>query len=905
MTDIRDFFSDAAVARRQAWIRGHTGDPGADLLVKALRDEVPRAAAHPWEATKDLAGRAATEVAAMPGAIAKAYLRLPDDKPSVLDAESMGDTLVKAGAMSGERYPVLEATSQMLGPAAGPAALKGAKLVGKGIEKGAEAAGRAALPAALATRIALEGAVPDIAGVTRRAGQTSASIPRRGKPKLAPEVPPTGAPPETSMRQDIEKAVDDAAPDPTAPDPRDKGGPLYGFGEAKDAREANLKRRQGAQETQEVARQTGGGERGKLPGDHFRTMFDAQGAEGLAKALREEKNLTPLPNGGWLGYPGTVLTRRNLGSMRQSLDDQFKRAVDAVGYADFPRMGTWYDRTKAAQAEINEPFQLPRALERSGQYSAGVDPKSEYAFVTKHNNSRALGTGETPGRRPVAERLDLAEAENRPVKMGFKIGEYANKNDPRIVEWKPFGVNDFRMAQAFGHLDKEGNPWTKGLTPPMHRAMDAESALGVGRANENLIGGRGTWTGATWQELPWVLNKAEDIYGRGKNTRFAGGVEGMVKALREANDTMGDAFPKHAFSITSEATPARISGHAPEVHDLSFEERKQYKDAAPWATPSPEDPLKADYAPGSVPMPKEVGAGDRDAITRASLIHQQPKVESVGSYMGDNEPMDIYRPHVDFENLKTAPEPNTVNPHTMAALEANEMLRGVIGAQAHVAGHVPVTNPARGGRNSLLMERGTQPTVEELARLGEVLKGTGLDATATNRGVLLMNTLDPEVPMGPPRPGMKDIDPEKFKAKVKRDAQKAALKRSPQLAEAFPGAKPPEKAAFEGFYNEAISPAERAGQGEATQRVLDKYVKAPPVLARNVSESDEVRRIINQHIDRDVPFTGRPDIEQTRKFFRDKDWSKVVDMIRAGAKPAAAMAAVGASFEGMAAENPR
>ena len=383
--------------------------------------------------------------------------------------------------------------------------------------------------------------------------------------------------------------------DPTKGAGRTAKSALRGFGTAKASREAAAtKRVQGFVDSDKVIeRQKGAGTREKVDPDKFRQQYrEAASPEAgtqsvMASALRGE-HLKPQASGGWAGAPRTVQTGPQLGAMRRSIDDQFNRGVDALEHADPERTGTWYDRAKAAHAQINEPHQLDRGLEGTAAYSAGVAPESELAFNLKHQNSRAMGTPEMAYRGGPMRTLDSALAADRPAKLAHKVGEYRNKNDPRVKEESPFGVNDFRMAQAFGYTDPSGAPWKGGVTPTMHPFMDAETTMAVGRANKRKAGGKDDWTGSTLQEIPWVLNKAEDIYGRGKRGRFAGGEEGMARALREANNTVEDYLPKHAGSATYEYKTGANVGHLGDESGAPG-----YGQQGAWATPSPMDPVAA------------------------------------------------------------------------------------------------------------------------------------------------------------------------------------------------------------------------------------------------------------------------------------------------------------------------
>ena len=211
-----------------------------------------------------------------------------------------------------------------------------------------------------------------------------------------------------------------------------------------------------------------------------------------------------------------------------------------------------------------------------------------------------------------------------------------------------------------------------------------------------------------------------------------------------------------------------------------------------------------------------------------------------------------------------------MNPNTLAAMKAVEGMRGTLDAQEASAMNLPVTTGGRTGRSSTLLERDSLPNADELKALTEMLRGTEHGVTPTNRGALVMN----------------------FGGKMPKG-----------LEAAMPGATA-RKAAYEGVYEPGVSPASEAGQGTATARTLQRFADAPPEVARNVGESDEIRALIRKKIERDEALGGgRRDIQNTRNFMAESDWPRAVEMIRKGMKPAAAVAALGYSLQGMAAED--
>jgi hypothetical protein len=640
-------------------------------------------------------------------------------------------------------------------------------------------------------------------------------------------------------------------------------------------------------------------QRGKVEPDAFRTMLADQGEEATLKAVRKGAHLKADGNNGNVGAPRHVNSPGKLGHMRKELDQQFSEGVSALEEADPLRNGTWYDRAKAAQAKTNEPYQLPRSLEQHAVYSAGVSPEAELGFALKHGNSRAMGFDEERAYRgPGAKTLDSAVAEERPAKLAFKVGEYHDKNDPRLKNEGLFGVNDFRAAQGFGYtqnIDGKMSPWKGGVTDTMHPFMDGETALMVDRARSKAIGGRTDWQGPHLQEVPWVYGKAQDLYSRGKNARYAGppGV-GEGQALRDANNTFEDYLYKHTGSATHEAIPGKSTGHVPGLLEADDATKQAYSNAGRWDVPAPEvnglldDPLQAG-----------IGAGNRDALYGAQGFRQLPSLQGTGAYKNsagqlETNPLTISRPLMDFPTGGNGGRLADTRAKTMSA---TERFRAATDAQEAGAWNLPNTSKSLTGQNSMVFDsrghggtatEGVMPTGPQLDAMTGLLDDTGYGVTSTSRGALLY-------PYNP--------------AATPKDLQAALKKAGPGLQEAYPVGRP-EKAITSSGYVPGIGKWDDAGEnilptrpfsGEATAGLLDELASAPPEVARQIGESEGVRSIIRKKTARDAALPGaRQDIQNMRNFLSEADWPKAVEMIRKGMKPAAAVAALGYSINSMA-----
>jgi hypothetical protein len=634
------------------------------------------------------------------------------------------------------------------------------------------------------------------------------------------------------------------------------------------------------------------GKRVAVPPDFYRKMAEEQGDDAVLRAARAGQHLKPTPEG-YIGAPRTVTSGQGLGAMRRAMDTDFADSVQAVRLADEARLGTWYDRAKQGIAESVEPYQLPRTLEQHGVYSAGVSPESELTFALKHLNSRVAGDPQMAYRGAGMRNLDSAVAEDRPANMGFKIGEYANKNDPRIPNTGLFGVNDFRRAQGMGYTDPQGNPWKAGVSDTMHPFMDAETALQVDRANTAGTGGRADWAGPHIQEVPWVYGKAQDLYNRGKRGQYAGDeLEGMKMALQDANNTARDYMYKHAASATSETIPGASLGHVRQALDMTPEEKIAYGQTGRFDVPSPE------YALNEFP---EVGAGNRDSIYGALGYRQLPTRQAEGLYINrlggvETNPMTIARPLMDFPTGGGG----LMAPDSRRMMDTAEQFRALMDAQEAGAYNLPNTMGGVKGKTSMVLDTrgrnpdalndpsaGVLPTSEQLARMNEVAGDYGFGVTASNRGAVMF-------------PFDYAMDP--------KEASKAMRKSSKALEGIFPSSQ--EKSLSTMGYVPGVGKRSPEGplstlpfSGEATSDMLRAFSDLPPTVAQNLSESEAVREAIRAKALRDSKLGGtRRDIQETRRFFSEADWPKAVELMRRGMTPAAALATLGYNINAMAAD---
>jgi hypothetical protein len=128
-----------------------------------------------------------------------------------------------------------------------------------------------------------------------------------------------------------------------------------------------------------------------------------------------------------------------------------------------------------------------------------------------------------------------------------------------------------------------------------------------------------------------------------------------------------------------------------------------------------------------------------------------------------------------------------------------------------------------------------------------------------------------------------------------------------EVEAAFPGSRA-QPAGREGFYEDVTPPEAEMGKGIGTTRVIEQLAKAPPEVSRGLSESDEVRRAIKELIKADAEAQGKgakvsEAIQKSRRWLAGEDFNRVVELVRGGMKVPAAMALLGYSLAGMAADD--
>ncbi len=464
-------------------------------------------------------------------------------------------------------------------------------------------------------------------------------------------------------------------------------------------------------------------------------------ADGVKQARKEShlKKSGASAEGKYVGGPRNIQTKQQLNKMRREFDEFVARDT---------RGADWYDRYRGDVDKVTggDPISNAWMAAQEGQWSAGVSPQAELGFAIKENNGTLTGFPVKAG-RPLMHQAHNEAARTGDITKyirGEKTGEYADHVVPgSALDDTATGVNDFRHAINLGYTEASGIPQRQGLSGTQHTFADYETALAVGRANKANLGGRSDWTGEKLQAAPWVLQKADDLYGNGvaykkrakAQLRFEKAndlsdekVEAMAReaAFQDANRQIGDFYPKHTAHATYESMVGPNTGHLPGLAGATDAEK-----AAIHADPRS---TFATAPGGRDSIYSGLRYGDTGVAARV-----QPTVESQGIYQPpggtlEMNPGEVARPLVGFEVQQSGQKLLPAGDRAM--LEAGETFRAGLSGQDAGAAHVTTTGGKAGDQRSVRIPMKGKLSKQELIDVKAVLAKYNLDdAVDTGTGV--------------------------------------------------------------------------------------------------------------------------------------------------------------------------
>jgi hypothetical protein len=591
--------------------------------------------------------------------------------------------------------------------------------------------------------------------------------------------------------------------------------------------------------------------------------------DALAAALREQ-HLFPTPEGGYVGAPRNIQTRRQLLANRARMDREYEQAKGDIEGAG-ETVGDWYPSQRRGVAEIADPWQQRRVAQARGLFSSQTDPEGETAFMLQawNRNARGEPVGIAHTGRQGTE-FERSAAEGRDISLGQKTGPYAMRADPTMEQPSLFGINDFRNAQFHGYTEPSGKAQTTGLKPTQHAFIDAETALMVNRARARALaegspqaapGAKDIYspptevTGPLIQEVAWVKEKANALQ-RDYPKRFPKTPEGADAAMRAASKTGEDFVPKHAVGATYEQVPGRSLGHVPSILNAPTEAKIAYGAEAPWTSPT-----------------------GRDVIYESQGLLQRPTTSGFGYWKGQTNPNRIAQPLGDVITTGKGTARRELPPEMHQQLALAENLRGLIDAQEAGAYHLPMLQKARTQKTHLLMPHDVPLTEQEMQQVAAQLP-KGWEPSASPRGTMLMN-------FGEGKPAQ---EAKQIAAALRRPVERAGM-------ESYGGTIP--------VYDYGTP-----GGGVATGKFLERAAGSPEASVLGMSESPAVRQTIAAAHKRDAlrELQGEPvseAVQKTRRFFQEADWAKAADMVKKGATPEQAVAKLGYNLKEMGYTKPQ
>lgn len=492
-------------------------------------------------------------------------------------------------------------------------------------------------------------------------------------------------------------------------------------------------------------------------------------------AADSEPHLMQDKSGQYIGGPRGLMTRKQLMAMRKKFDEAVDRGLLGAN---------WYQRARDMNTEINSGAERQSmASKEQAHTSAQAAPDPNFNWALQLRNDYEAGAPASRVRTGrVADSYMNARARggrqdlNLQDILGKKTGIYGEHLDPN-VPFATTGTNDIHHARQFGYTNSDGSLFSRALTEQEHRFLDYETLLAVKRARARHMGGRTDWNAAEIQAAPWTSSKGELIAERsnGKITPEQG---------REmAGKTYPDFLDKYTANVTGESWPSQGMQMFPEW-DMS--------------KATPEERMMWDQ------QGFHYDEGGRDPIYSQTFgLNVRPTQRTVGSFEGQNNPVDVSRPLVHFENEGGKP---TVGKSAKNMLNMDRAAAGLMDTQDGSAWHKVVTQGPGSDKSSLSINMGRVPNTSEMQALEAIASKYGFGLANANNGVSFLD----------------------FAGASGKDTSKKLTKGMKKEIEDVVGPAQIQRGRFEGGYHDLsgeLKP-ENQGQGLATKKTMDAIDEA-------------------------------------------------------------------------------
>lgn len=507
--------------------------------------------------------------------------------------------------------------------------------------------------------------------------------------------------------------------------------------------------------------------------------------EEAAKIASKNPHLRQDKSGQYIGGPRGVKSRKQIKKMRERFDAEVEKGL--IG-------AQWYSRAREANVRNNSGKERQSlAAKEQAQMSAQATPDTNMNWAIQLRNDYEAGIPSSKAKtgrqaetylRARTEGIGQGHnsAERLQDRLGKKTGIYGEHLDPN-VPFATTGTNDIWHARGFGYTNNDGSMFSRALTVQEHRFLDYETVLAADRANKRKMGGRSDWTAAEIQAAPWVALKGASLAKKhNKAKAVKSGKKPMMteeEGIAKAGETYPDLEDKYTANVTRESWPSQGMQMFPEW-DMS---KATAQERADWDA-----------------MVPNLDEGGRDPIYSETFgLSTRPSQKGIGSFEGQNNPVTISRPLVNFEKEG---DKTRVGATSRAMMDMESAASGLMDFQDGSAWNKIVTHGDMGkDKSSVSVDIGRSPTMDEMQALEAIATKYGFSLANANNGASFLDF----VGVGAKTTG------ERIKKGMKAEIEKVVG-----------GPAKVERGRFEGGYHDLSQELlpENAGKGLATTKTM-------------------------------------------------------------------------------------